>query len=762
MDKNKQNYKSYKLLVDPFLKQGKIKIYRFDGILLGEKHSNVTCCDPRGLNYGNASKIKEHCLKLPKLIFDEDYIGVPVKNEVLFSNLNDNINDDFLKSMCEPYGNVVKCYVVYDEQTRKHTGIGVVSFEKPNSAKECFSSLHNTNKMGMTISACLDVMGVTRKELLKSLYQPKAETNVNTTEKYNNLESRITGLLNNDKLTTMSSEISSNKIEFTQNDPRRHNNHIYSNLSLKPEVRRFKSKFDEPFKPIKYTSPSHIFIDHEKPKKTFILESGITYSTVKTVQNEKCQDFELSEYESFMVAISSTLRNELVGVLFRDFKKNVTENCIFEIFNDWWCQANKKNLSERNKQHRISEDVASSKITYYRTPLNPKLDEHYFKHLESKPEISKSIVKNVPTRHSPGKVQLKRSQKTHKVLNDTPSTCINKDSHYCNETTLFFEDEINDFSYTPNVKISKVDKNSFHNGIKHENVIQKKLFTDSTQLKLPETECDNLNFEILENSQKSKLDNFSKSHVVENCPNVNLDDTLSASENEEYLRNFSLPEELRYEHSYCKTFLLASLDDPIPVGKRIKLQEYKEREELKILHYKKLVKKIKKFQKKINKMEPGTKEIIGLLDNCVSYHSVSSKKISLHDPKIEYQKLVECVQNFSLQIDQEDLNYIYQVYRQKYSTDLPWISVKCNALNNWNKLTELIELDINYEEYINIKENISSMMMNDSEIIDSINFESTLTEEEIEDEPPATKKQKENAVNLIYKELNRIGVLYSI
>ncbi|OAF66975.1 hypothetical protein A3Q56_05310 [Intoshia linei] len=84
-----------------------------------------------------------------------------------------------------------------------------------------------------------------------------------------------------------------------------------------------------------------------------------------------------------------------------------------------------------------------------------------------------------------------------------------------------------------------------------------------------------------------------------------------------------------------------------------------------------------------------------------------------------------------------------------------------NALNNWNKLTELIELDINYEEYINIEENISSMMMNNSEIIDSINFESTLTKEEIKDQPPATKKQKD-AVNLIYRELNRIGVPYSI
>ncbi|OAF66486.1 hypothetical protein A3Q56_05782, partial [Intoshia linei] len=37
------------------------------------------------------------------------------------------------------------------------------------------------------------------------------------------------------------------------------------------------------------------------------------------------------------------------------------------------------------------------------------------------------------------------------------------------------------------------------------------------------------------------------------------------------------------------------------------------------------------------------------------------------------------------------------------------------------------------------------MMINDSEIIDSINFESTLTKEEIEDQPPATKKQKEDA-----------------
>ena len=43
-----------------------------------------------------------------------------------FTNLNDNINKDFLENMCKGFGKMEEVKIYYNPKTKKHMGIGKV------------------------------------------------------------------------------------------------------------------------------------------------------------------------------------------------------------------------------------------------------------------------------------------------------------------------------------------------------------------------------------------------------------------------------------------------------------------------------------------------------------------------------------------------------------------------------------------------------------------------------------------------------------
>jgi len=53
---------------------------------------------------------------------------MPPPNEVTFTNLNDNINKEFLEKMCEPFGKLEDAKIYYNPKNKKHMGIGKVSY----------------------------------------------------------------------------------------------------------------------------------------------------------------------------------------------------------------------------------------------------------------------------------------------------------------------------------------------------------------------------------------------------------------------------------------------------------------------------------------------------------------------------------------------------------------------------------------------------------------------------------------------------------
>lgn len=87
---------------------------------------------------------------------DKWYVGIPPQREVYFSGLNDNVDKKFLEGMCERYGKVDAIKIYFDQQTKKHTGKGRVTFASTGAAKLAVAKLDHTSVMGNIIKAHIE------------------------------------------------------------------------------------------------------------------------------------------------------------------------------------------------------------------------------------------------------------------------------------------------------------------------------------------------------------------------------------------------------------------------------------------------------------------------------------------------------------------------------------------------------------------------------------------------------------------------------
>lgn len=58
--------------------------------------------------------------------YDQFYVGSPPPKEVTFTNLNDNIQREFLENMCKGFGQIEEVRIYFNPKNRKHLGIGKV------------------------------------------------------------------------------------------------------------------------------------------------------------------------------------------------------------------------------------------------------------------------------------------------------------------------------------------------------------------------------------------------------------------------------------------------------------------------------------------------------------------------------------------------------------------------------------------------------------------------------------------------------------
>ncbi|CAH1134174.1 unnamed protein product [Ceutorhynchus assimilis] len=163
--------KNYKLLVDPCLVKGGPKLYRYDGIVPGDKsYPPVTSTrDPRSHLTRIWTRLEILELPVPRFKIDENYVGDPPSIEVTIFHLNDNIDKQFLKDIVQKFGVIEEPIIYYHPVTNKHLGIGRVVFEDVESAKQCVEKLNNTSVMGKVLDVFLDAFGKKCKEKFEEL-----------------------------------------------------------------------------------------------------------------------------------------------------------------------------------------------------------------------------------------------------------------------------------------------------------------------------------------------------------------------------------------------------------------------------------------------------------------------------------------------------------------------------------------------------------------------------------------------------------------
>ncbi|XP_058473303.1 histone-lysine N-methyltransferase SETD1B-A isoform X2 [Solea solea] len=178
-EKRSHHWRSYKLIIDPALKKGSHKLYRYDGQTFNMPNSGIPPVDiVRDPRIGRLwTKYKETDLPVPKFKIDECYIGPVPPKEVTFARLNDNIREGFLMDMCKKFGEIEAVEILYNPKNKKHLGIAKVVFENVKAAKVAVQSLHNTSVMGNLIHVELDPKGENRLRyfqlLMNGSYTPK-------------------------------------------------------------------------------------------------------------------------------------------------------------------------------------------------------------------------------------------------------------------------------------------------------------------------------------------------------------------------------------------------------------------------------------------------------------------------------------------------------------------------------------------------------------------------------------------------------------
>nr|XP_009303944.1 histone-lysine N-methyltransferase SETD1B-A isoform X5 [Danio rerio] len=170
-EKRSHHWRSYKLIIDPALKKGSHKVYRYDGHQFSSPSLGMSPVDiVRDPRIGRLwTKYKETDLPVPKFKIDECYVGRVPPKEVTFAKLNDNVREGFLTDMCKKFGDIEEVEILYNPKNKKHLGIAKVVFETVKAAKDAVQNLHNTSVMGNIIHVELDPKGENRQRYFQRL-----------------------------------------------------------------------------------------------------------------------------------------------------------------------------------------------------------------------------------------------------------------------------------------------------------------------------------------------------------------------------------------------------------------------------------------------------------------------------------------------------------------------------------------------------------------------------------------------------------------
>lgn len=83
---------------------------------------------------------------------DQNYVGQPPAVEITITNLNDNIDKQFLTDMVNKFGCLDELNIYYHPVTNKHLGLARIVFENVKSARYCIEKFNGKSVMGKVCS----------------------------------------------------------------------------------------------------------------------------------------------------------------------------------------------------------------------------------------------------------------------------------------------------------------------------------------------------------------------------------------------------------------------------------------------------------------------------------------------------------------------------------------------------------------------------------------------------------------------------------
>ncbi|XP_053963761.1 histone-lysine N-methyltransferase SETD1 [Anastrepha ludens] len=169
--------RNFKLLSDPALIKGASKIYRYDGVVAADQaYSSVLPRDPRNpIVRMRAKPVDPMILIVPRLKIDQNYVGQPPLIEITVTNLNDNIDRQFLGGMLSKCGLYDELLIYHHPSTNKHLGVARIVFENSKAARLCIEKYNQKSVMGKVLSVFHDPFGRICKQTIENLASGKSK-----------------------------------------------------------------------------------------------------------------------------------------------------------------------------------------------------------------------------------------------------------------------------------------------------------------------------------------------------------------------------------------------------------------------------------------------------------------------------------------------------------------------------------------------------------------------------------------------------------
>ncbi|XP_031623064.1 histone-lysine N-methyltransferase SETD1 [Contarinia nasturtii] len=158
----------YKLIIDPFLVKAPQKIYRYNGIVNDPAYPQVILKDPR-----NAKAIRLRVrldpieLPVPRFKIDEHYVGDPPAVEITITNMNDNVDENFLRNLLQKCGSTEEQIIYRHPRTQRRLGIARIVFVDVKSARACIEKYNQQSVMGNVMNVFHDAFGEQCKQILQ-------------------------------------------------------------------------------------------------------------------------------------------------------------------------------------------------------------------------------------------------------------------------------------------------------------------------------------------------------------------------------------------------------------------------------------------------------------------------------------------------------------------------------------------------------------------------------------------------------------------